>query len=542
MNKTHKISVFLLFLAILFGLLVLVGWKWDIQVLKSVFPSLISMKANTAVGLISLAIASYLLSLKETRIGKILGIMFAVFVLLLATLTLSEYLSGKNLKIDELLFLDSSSDKRWPPGRFAPITGINFIFIGTALLLHTINSSRFVKLTQGLVMIAWIASAQALIAYICGNTYSFGSAFYTQIALHTSVLFILITTANLLVWRNEGYLKHLSGDDVAGKVGRKLLLASVLIPPLINVVQIHGFKMNLYDEDFGVLIRVVGSIVFFAWMAMLTGRYLYEIDGQKTVALEAQRIRTEELQRALQARDDLLSICSHELRTPISSMKLQTQFIKHQMAKNDKNNFSSEKMAAIIEQSDRQLDRLTKLIEDMLDFSRINSGRFSLSKEEFDLHELIVTVIDNFKIQLKANQCEMILSVHSESPLMVYWDNHRIEQLVSNLLTNALKYGSRRPIEISLSQDLTTTSIQVRDQGMGIAPTDYKRIFEPYERAVSVSKISGLGLGLFISKKIAEAHGGCIEVQSLAGIGSTFTALIPTRTSDHFDGSLNYAS
>lgn len=541
MNKIHKIPVFLLFFTVILGVSVLVGWYWNILFLRSVLPGLISMKPNTAIGLIALAIASYLLSLKNSRVGKIIGIIVALFALVFAIFTLSEYLLDKDFKIDEFFFPDPYSDKRWPPGRFAPITGINFIFISTALLLHTINSSRFVKFTQGLMMIAWIASVQALIGYVSGNTYSFGSAFYTQIALHTSILFIALTMANLLVWRNEGYLKHLTGDDVAGKVGRKLLLAAVIVPPLINVVQLHGFKMHLYDEDFGILIRVVGSIVFFAWMAMITGKYLYEIEGQRETALEIQKIRTEELQRALQARDDLLSICSHELRTPISSMKLQTQFVKYQMAKNEQNVFSQEKMMAIIDQSDRQLDRLTKLIEDMLDFSRINSGRFSLSKEEFDLRELVVSVIDNFKMQLKANQCEMVLSVISEKPILVYWDSHRIEQLVSNLLTNALKYGSRRPIEICISQEQVTTTIKVRDQGMGIAPTDYKRIFEPYERAISVSKISGLGLGLYISKKIAEAHGGFIKVESLSGVGSTFTALIPSRTAESIDGSLTYA-
>lgn len=499
------------------------------------------MKANTAVGFILLSLASYLLINRNAKIKNVIGIFFAAGVIIFSLLTVSQYLFNVDFKIDELLFLDPGGGKKWPPGRFAPVTGINFIFIGTALILHTFNRRKFVKFTQGLAVIAWVISFQALVGYISGITYSFGSAFYTQIALHTTFLFISLTTANLLLWRNEGYLKHISRDNVSGIVGRKLLIAAVVVPPIVNLISIHGVKWNIYDEDFGVLIRVIGNVVCFAWMAMTTSKYLSEVDDKRAVAELAQKVRTEELQRALQARDDLLSICSHELRTPISSMKLQTQFVKYQMEKGDPSAFAQDKVLAMVEQSDRQLDRLTKLIEDMLDFSRINSGRFNLSKEEFDLHKLIINVLDSFKMQLQASHCQVILSMESEEPILVYWDSYRIEQLLSNLINNALKYGSHKPIKIHISNNPKETCIQVADQGMGIAENDHQRIFEAYERAVSVAKISGLGLGLFISKKIVEAHGGSISVESFAGIGSTFTTVIPNRVVDNIEGSSSYA-
>lgn len=199
-------------------------------------------------------------------------------------------------------------------------------------------------------------------------------------------------------------------------------------------------------------------------------------------------------------------------------------------------------MKEILDQSDRQLDRLTKLIEDMLDFSRLNGGRFKLSKEEFDLNKLIIDMLERFKVQLKTSQCELTLSMNPDHPILVYWDSYRIEQLISNLLTNAIKYGSNKPIEIHVSQEAQTTHIEIKDHGMGIDSSDFKRIFEPYERAISVNKISGLGLGLYISKRIAEAHGGTIKVESMSGVGSTFTASIPTRMIDKLEGNLSYAS
>ncbi len=542
MNNVSRFTLFLFAFVILCGLIVLAGWQWNIQTFKSVLPGFISMKPNTAIGLIFLAIGSACFHRKDSQVSVVFGVACALFVTALAGLTLGEYLFDKNFRIDEFLFKDLDAlASKWPPGRFAPITGVNFIFISMALLLHYINPIKYVKMTQSLVMIAWIASLQALIGYISGNSYSFGSAFYTQIALHTSILFIALTSGVLLMWREEGYIKHLSGDDVAGKVGRKLLLAAVLVPPLINIAQLYAQKFNIFDADFGVLVRVVGSIVCFAWMAMVTGMYLSEVDQKRAEAEQAQKTRTEELQRALMARDELLSICSHELKTPIASMKIQTQFVQYQIEKNTDHNLTPQKMGEIVGQFDRQLDRLTKLIEDMLDFNRLNGGRFKLSKKEFDLNKLVLQMLERYKVQLKSHHCELVVSIDSEKPVMVFWDHEKIEQLVGNLLTNAIKYGDQKPIELSVFQEKQNTCVQIRDHGIGIDSSDFQRIFEPYERAISVNKISGLGLGLYISKKIAEAHEGSIQVESVTGLGSTFTMAIPTRSANKLEN-LTYAS
>ena len=540
MKKADKICLVMLAIVIFLSTLVLVGWYLNITLLKSIMPGFITMKANTALSLILLSLSGIFLLKEEFSNKKIFGIILSFVVVIFAVLTISQYLFKINLNIDEFFFWDTDGGKKWPPGRFAPITGISFIFLGTANILNAVNPIRFIKLNQGLVIITWIASLQALIGYMSGNTYTFGSAYYTQIALHTGICIIAISSVNLIKWSRDGYLRYLSGSGVAGRVGRKLLVCAIVVPPLINVVQLYLSRMDIFDADFGVLFRVVGIIIFFAWVAMTTGKYLDEVDEKRALAEELQIERTKELQRALMARDDLLSICSHELRTPISSMKLQTQFVKYQIEKGDPNALSPKKMLQIIEQSDQQLDRLTKLIENMLDFSRINSGKFVLSKEEFDLHGMLKNLLETFKAQLKANQCEINLSVESEVPVLVYWDQCRVEQLVTNLITNAMKYGGNRPIDIQVFQNTQSTGIKIRDHGMGILSVDFNRIFEPYERAISVSKISGLGLGLFISKKIVEAHGGSINVESVEGIGSTFTVLMPNKIKQNFGEHISY--
>lgn len=199
MNNVNRLTLFLLVFVVFCGILVLAGWHWDISTFKTILPGFIAMKANTAIGLIGLALSALFLSREKSFIAQIVGMTLALFVCFLSVLTLSEYLFNVDFKIDELLFLDPEGRKlRWPPGRFAPITGINFLFIGTALIFHSINKTGFVKFTQALVTIAWIASLQGFIGYVSGNSYAFGSAFYTQLALHTSILFIALTSAILL--------------------------------------------------------------------------------------------------------------------------------------------------------------------------------------------------------------------------------------------------------------------------------------------------------------------------------------------------------
>jgi signal transduction histidine kinase len=263
-----------------------------------------------------------------------------------------------------------------------------------------------------------------------------------------------------------------------------------------------------------------------------TRDYAMAIAGQCALALERaflfarERARAVELEKALQARDDLLSICSHELRTPVTSMRLQAQLTKRNVARGNLTMLEPDQVMKMVDQSDRQLSRLMRLIDEMLDFSRLRTGHlFHLTPAVFDLKELVFELQEQFKHELGSAGCQ--LEVEVSGPVEGNWDRLRIEQVVVNLISNAIKYGSGKSIGLSLSLAGDNAVIQVRDQGIGIAPEDMKRIFEPYERAVNYTSISGLGLGLYISRRIVEAHGGTLRVASEPGRGSVFTAVFP---------------
>ncbi len=246
---------------------------------------------------------------------------------------------------------------------------------------------------------------------------------------------------------------------------------------------------------------------------------------QRTAELAKAR---DEAEIAVKTRDEFLSIASHELKTPLTSLKLQIQMRRRNIQKGAFSALTPERFMAMVDDDEKQINRINRLVDDMLDISRLRVGKFILEPTEFDLGELVKEVVQRFLPQLEAAEC----SIHLNIPLPVLgtWDHARIEQVFTNLLTNAMKYGAGNPIEIGVYKNETEATISVRDEGIGIAENDFERVFQQFERAVHPNEVSGLGLGLYIVKEIIHAHTGKISVQSQLKRGSTFTVKLPLHS------------
>ncbi len=240
--------------------------------------------------------------------------------------------------------------------------------------------------------------------------------------------------------------------------------------------------------------------------------------------VEGERLKLEAAEAVIQARDELISIASHELKTPVTSIKIQTEMVLRLIRSNDPSIFTPERVTRFTLQMDKQANRLAKLIEDMLDVARISRGQVLLEKETFDLalvaQEAVTVLTDR-------------IEVRAQGPVMIHADRYRMEQVITNLATNALKYGKDAPISLSVRKTGKNATVEVEDHGIGISPESLGRIFKRFERAVSAKNISGLGVGLYIAQQIVEAHGGQIAVESKPGLGSKFTVIIP-RGEDKF--------
>jgi PAS domain S-box-containing protein len=236
------------------------------------------------------------------------------------------------------------------------------------------------------------------------------------------------------------------------------------------------------------------------------------------------------LHEAIRTRDTFLTIASHELKTPLTSLKLQTQLFNRSIQKYGVQFLEPEKTRKLTSNTIKQVNRLNRLVDDMLDISRIRTGRLSIQPEVLNLGELIQEVLDRMALNFDEAGCEINLQIkgHIEG----VWDRARLEQVIINILTNALRYGPGKPIELRAQYDENRVLIHIQDSGIGIAGENLERIFGQFERAISENEVSGFGLGLFISRQIVEAHGGRIWVESHLGHGSTFVIELPLVSSE----------
>ncbi len=239
--------------------------------------------------------------------------------------------------------------------------------------------------------------------------------------------------------------------------------------------------------------------------------------------IDLQKRHGDELKHAVSSRDEFLSIASHELKTPITSLKLQIQMTKRKIKSG--NTLQQDTLAKSLSVQEKQVTRLTELVEELLNVTRIQSGKFDYTFEEVDLGELVTDVAERFSDELRAAQCG--LTVSAPRSIIVRADSFRLEQVLVNLLTNAIKYAAGKPIEIQTVEDNYFAKIVVKDSGMGISAEKLPKIFDRYERAVSNADVSGLGLGLYIVKEIVTQHQGRVYVESELEKGSTFIVELP---------------
>lgn len=246
-----------------------------------------------------------------------------------------------------------------------------------------------------------------------------------------------------------------------------------------------------------------------------------KIEEERGLLLEQEQRTRTDAEAAVRMRDDFLSIASHELYTPIAGLKLVLQGMMR-----DTTGLTPRTQRLLV-LAEQQCQRIVKLIEDLLNVTRIQAGKLALSVEELDLRALTREVVDRFEAELKQAGSRVVW--RAEAPVMGTWDRARMEQVVTNLVVNAIKYGAGKPIEIHLVADDENTRLVVADSGIGIEPSRLPYIFERFERGVSAQHYGGLGLGLYISRQIVVAHGGSIGVESELGVGTTFVVELPTR-------------
>ncbi|WP_437330858.1 sensor histidine kinase [Sorangium sp. So ce381] len=309
---------------------------------------------------------------------------------------------------------------------------------------------------------------------------------------------------------SDEVLREYAEDDGHARLIRELGAVSSIIVPLVA----RGQRIGVLNIVSCVPEHRYGD----ADLALVQ-----EVARRAAIAIDNSRLYRA-AQDAICVRDEFLTVATHELNTPMTSLTLTLEAVDRALQPG--RTWDPQAMRRQVDRALRQVARLTRLNSELLDVSRINAARLSLEVAEVDLVAVVREVIARFKLDLARAGCSVSLRGGGRR-VVGLWDRSRVDQIVSNLLANAIKFGAGNPVEISVGEEAETARLAIRDHGIGIDPARQQQIFERFERAVSDRHYGGLGLGLYISRRIAEAHGGSICVESALGAGATFLVELP---------------
>jgi signal transduction histidine kinase len=244
----------------------------------------------------------------------------------------------------------------------------------------------------------------------------------------------------------------------------------------------------------------------------------------------ARAVVADERERAIAARDEFVAMASHELRTPLTTLELQVSALSKTLdeatagVRPERAHSRAQSQLVVVR---RQVNRLTRLVAEMLDVSRITTGHLDLHRSEVDLGELVSHVVERFGEEIARRKSDVTVCV--DATVRGSWDASRIDQVVTNLLSNALKYGEGKPIALTVARSGDAGRLEVKDHGIGIPLADQATIFAPFARAAGTWQYGGLGVGLWICHQIVTLHGGSLSVESRPREGSSFIAVLPCR-------------
>lgn len=515
--------------AVCVGSTALLGWTFDLQVLKGAGHT-ITMKPNAAVGLIACGIAlmcgavargwrSYV-ALASASLSAVIG-----------ALTFTQHVAGWNLGIDELLFHEApGAASTASPGRMGPNASLSLTLAGVALVLLQQKAEAAARRAQAMAFCVAGFAAIALVGYIYGAHILYSATRITGIAWPTAGALLVIAIGILAARADTGPVSVLISRGPGGIMARRILLPAVLLPVTLGYVRKLGEAFEWYDTGLGGALLAVSVSMVLAlavWRAALRldeanrNRELAELERDDLLVRE--RKAREEAERASHLKDEFLATLSHELRTPLNAIVGWAEMLRTGSLDADRRRHALDVIA-------RNGRSLVTLVEDLLDVSRIVSGRLRLDPQALDAVSLTMSVVESLAAAAEAKGIRMT-SAFDQQSAWISGDPERLQQAVTNLIANALKFtpaGGSVHIESHVTG--STFELTIRDTGQGIDPSFLPHVFEPFRQqdATTTREHSGLGLGLSIVRDLVELHGGTVTAASAGvGAGSTFTLALP---------------
>jgi signal transduction histidine kinase len=524
-RQPTRVSIAATLLAAAIGGLVLVGWIVGSPTLQGAFGT-ITMKTNTSLAI--LAAACGLLACQRGFVR--LGTAAAAFVTSLGVLTLSQHLFGWDLGIDQALFTEApGAVATSSPNRMGLNGAVSFTLVGLALFALLRGTPKGARIAQGFALGAAVLAMLAVAGYLYRASELYAIAAYTGIAWHTAVALLLIEVAILTVRVDVGPMALLVSDEPAGAMLRRLAAPIVLVPVALGYMVVRGRDAGLYERGFSIALFAVSVIVILGAVVWTTAQRLALAEAERR---DAERDRDQLLLREQEARDQaerantlkdqFIAVLSHELRTPLNVILGWTHVLENETAPE-----RHARAAAVVARNGRIL---TRLVEDLLDLSRVSSGQLEIARLPMAFNAVVQGVCDGFApvarrkgVSLQVELDERIGSIDG--------DQDRLQQVVSNLLSNSIKFTpDGGAVHVTTRDEPDGIVLVVSDTGVGFDADFAASLFQPFRQADSSYRreYGGLGLGLSIARHIAERHGGSLTGHSAGrGAGATFTLRLP---------------
>lgn len=513
------------------GLLVLVGWLWDLDTMKRVLPGHVSMNPVTALCFILAALSLWMqrkpfdmnkpssLQLRSHR----LSLIAAFTVLSVGMVVLLNYLVIWEINVDQFLFHDRLlNDLPEHPNRMAPNTAHGFILIGLALLLLNANIRRQ-RPAEFLALLTLLLSLLALMGYAYSVQRFYGLASYIPMALHTAVGFFLLSLGIFLARPHEGLMAIVSSDSSGGVLARRFLPMMLVVFALLGWFRLEAQRQGLYGLEMGVAIHTILNVLIFGILIWVLAKSFHVAEAIRAESRKKlNKLNADLLQRADQlaaANREIESFSysvSHDLRAPLRSIAGFSEALENHIGKG-----LDEEARDYLSRVRRAAKRMEELIDDILKLSRLT--RAEMKWERVDLSELAKAVVKDLEERDPGRKADWQI----KSGLLVKGDRALLEAALVNLLGNAWKFTAHTEHpRIEFGRMRVTEEKQgvyyVRDNGAGFDMRYVNKLFGAFQRLHTTSEFPGNGIGLATVSRIIARHGGRIWAEGKENEGATF--------------------
>jgi signal transduction histidine kinase len=508
-------------LVILIGSTVLMGWLFNIQLLKSAAPHLIAMNPLSAI-LFILCGAAFLHATGPNRKppDKVVLVCGAI-ILLGGAAKVAECAFGFDLNFDQTLFRkEVNSPGPFGPNEIGMSTALAFICCGLALLLLDVETRRGFRPAQAFIVIVGLMALLVLIGY--GYHVLPLSSIGSQLpmALNSAISFELFSIAALAARPGRGLMTVITSDTTGGAMARRLLPAAILIPLVLGALRFSSEKHGFFEIESGISLFAFANIVLFTAVIWWNAKLLFQAEEERLKAMEKLKQTSADLERSNTDLQQFAYVASHDLTEPLRMITSYLELLTSRAQ--DKLGAEEREFIGYAVDGAR---RMRTLIQDLLAYARVDTRGRPLGPT--DCERVLETVLANLKVAIDESG---VVIEHEPLPA-VEGDDIQLAQVFQNLLGNAIKFrGNASPrIHIGARRNNGEWLFHVKDNGIGIDPKNFSRIFVLFQRLHTRQEYPGTGMGLAICKKIIERHGGRIWAESRPGEGTTFFFTIPAR-------------